>query len=312
MERVLAAADNLGKDVHVFAIEKNESACIHLNRRLQYEWAGRNVEIVRTDMREWRPQGVRLSIIVSELLGSFGDNELSPECLDGLDTKNLLDTEGIMIPQSYTAYFTPAMSAALYTSACNFKPSVTPGSGPGISVGAASTSQVGVSNPTMQTPYVVMLNAVDDLAPGQFGKAWTFSHPCTLPEYGNLHNTRKTKHTFTITSQGTMHGIAGYFESTLYRDVQLSTRPDTSDSKSKDMLSWFPMWFPLSIPMYVTEGSEVDVSMWRLTDNKRVWYEWAVETYIKGANGSSGHKRRIRTGVSGLHNSNGRCFAMVL
>lgn len=27
--------------------------------------------------------GVQADIMVSELLGSFGDNELSPECLDG-------------------------------------------------------------------------------------------------------------------------------------------------------------------------------------------------------------------------------------
>ena len=38
--------------------------------------------IVSSDMREWdAPE--KADIIVSELLGSFGDNELSPECLDG-------------------------------------------------------------------------------------------------------------------------------------------------------------------------------------------------------------------------------------
>lgn len=33
-------------------------------------------------MREWAAPE-KADIIVSELLGSFGDNELSPECLDG-------------------------------------------------------------------------------------------------------------------------------------------------------------------------------------------------------------------------------------
>jgi protein arginine N-methyltransferase 5 len=33
-------------------------------------------------MRDWdAPE--KADILVSELLGSFGDNELSPECLDG-------------------------------------------------------------------------------------------------------------------------------------------------------------------------------------------------------------------------------------
>lgn len=38
--------------------------------------------IVSTDMRKWKAPE-KADIIVSELLGSFGDNELSPECLDG-------------------------------------------------------------------------------------------------------------------------------------------------------------------------------------------------------------------------------------
>ena len=45
------------------------------------EWGDR-VTVVSCDMREWdAPE--KADILVSELLGSFGDNELSPECLDG-------------------------------------------------------------------------------------------------------------------------------------------------------------------------------------------------------------------------------------
>lgn len=41
------------------------------------------VTVVSCDMREWNPPE-NADIVVSELLGSFGDNELSPECLDGI------------------------------------------------------------------------------------------------------------------------------------------------------------------------------------------------------------------------------------
>lgn len=45
------------------------------------EW-GNSVELLYGDMRELDvPE--KADILVSELLGSFGDNELSPECLDG-------------------------------------------------------------------------------------------------------------------------------------------------------------------------------------------------------------------------------------
>jgi hypothetical protein len=48
----------------------------------QFEEWGSQVTVVSSDMREWvAPE--KADIIVSELLGSFADNELSPECLDG-------------------------------------------------------------------------------------------------------------------------------------------------------------------------------------------------------------------------------------
>lgn len=65
------------------------------------------MEVVVADMRELSklvragsyPQP---DLIVSELLGSFGDNELSPECLDGVT--DILRETTISIPQEYTSY----------------------------------------------------------------------------------------------------------------------------------------------------------------------------------------------------------------
>ena len=47
----------------------------------------------------------RADIIVSELLGSFGDNELSPECL--YDAEDLFKPDAISIPSSYTSWIGP-------------------------------------------------------------------------------------------------------------------------------------------------------------------------------------------------------------
>lgn len=56
------------------------SACSLQNMRDEF-W-GDLVTVVLSDMRRWQAPELA-DIIVSELLGSFGDNELSPECLDG-------------------------------------------------------------------------------------------------------------------------------------------------------------------------------------------------------------------------------------
>jgi protein arginine N-methyltransferase 5 len=44
-----------------------------------------------------------------------------------------------------------------------------------------------------------------------------------------------------------MHGLAGYFEAVLYGDVGLSIHPHHKDHISKDMLSWFPLFFPFRV-----------------------------------------------------------------
>jgi len=55
-----------------------------LLRKNQAEWHGQ-VNLFNEDMRSWKPAKL-VDILISELLGSFGDNELSPECLDGAQT----------------------------------------------------------------------------------------------------------------------------------------------------------------------------------------------------------------------------------
>jgi hypothetical protein len=57
------------------------SQCISLQTRQELEWHSK-VKLLLGDMRSLNiPE--KADILVTELLGSFGDNELSPECLDG-------------------------------------------------------------------------------------------------------------------------------------------------------------------------------------------------------------------------------------
>lgn len=52
-----------------------------LQERRKAEW-GEQVQLHFGDMRSLElPE--KVDILITELLGSFGDNELSPECLDG-------------------------------------------------------------------------------------------------------------------------------------------------------------------------------------------------------------------------------------
>lgn len=94
----LRAANRSGRKLRVYAVEKNPHAVVVLRRMVEdeAEMQGGVVTIVHCDMRHWNAPE-QADILVSELLGSFGDNELSPECLDG--AQRFLKPDGISIPE---------------------------------------------------------------------------------------------------------------------------------------------------------------------------------------------------------------------
>ncbi|RPB01911.1 Skb1 methyltransferase [Choiromyces venosus 120613-1] len=289
VSRALRAAQASGRAIMLFAIEKNPNAYVHLLRHNRDTWNGQ-VTVIKSDMRSWNPP-FAVDILISELLGSFGDNELCPECLDGVQ-RVLNPSGGISIPASYSAHFTPVMAPKIHADISSRK-----------------------NDPdAAETPYVVMLQSIEILAEEQYiHRAWEFTHPLPpnvlgdaaalgggligLGDGGNDHNARKCKATFKVPRRGVVHGLAGYFESVLYGDVELSTRPDTIDMKSKDMISWFPIFFPLKVPLHVPDNCELDVRIWRQTSERKVWYEWVVEASVRNAG------QRYPLGATDLHSS---------
>lgn len=69
-------------------------------------------------MRVWEAPE-KADILVSELLGSWGDNELSPECLDGAQ-KFLKENGGISIPYQYTSFVSPIATSKLWNDVSGF------------------------------------------------------------------------------------------------------------------------------------------------------------------------------------------------
>jgi protein arginine N-methyltransferase 5 len=139
------------------------------------EWGDR-VQLHFGDMRTLElPE--KVDILITELLGSFGDNELSPECLDGavrfLKRERMRDppyspslifasANGISIPSSYTAHIAPLSSTKLFNEVRGHE-----------------------DLKKSETPYVVMFNAINILG-GEGGdgntgpriqECWEFAHP---------------------------------------------------------------------------------------------------------------------------------------
>uniref|UniRef100_A0A0D9VC33 Protein arginine N-methyltransferase n=1 Tax=Leersia perrieri TaxID=77586 RepID=A0A0D9VC33_9ORYZ len=241
----LQAAEETGRKLKVYAVEKNPNAVITLHSLIKLEGWESLVTIISSDMRCWdAPE--KADILVSELLGSFGDNELSPECLDG--AQRFLKPDGISIPSSYTSFIEPITASKLHNDIKAHKDIA-----------------------HFETAYVVKLHRVARLAPTQ--KVFTFDHPNTS---SNPSNQRYTKLQFEIpedTGSCLVHGFAGYFDAVLYKDVHLGIEPNTA---TPNMFSWFPIFFPLRKPIHVPSKSPIEVHFWRCCGSTKVWYEWAV------------------------------------
>ncbi|KAH0789702.1 protein arginine N-methyltransferase 5-like [Histomonas meleagridis] len=220
---------------HIFVIEKNPNAFKLLQLRKEKEWPS-TVEIFLGDMRTIQlPREV--DILVSELLGGFGDNELSPECIEGCE--RFLSSDSISIPQKYTSYIVPLMSQNLW----------------------CKSFHEGKLQQMLVTP---LKTSILLSSPQPFLE---FSHP------GHNEKYKKKEFSFTIAATGELSGFGGWFETVLFDDVILSTSPYNG---TQNLESWLPVYFPINRQINVTEGEVLKAIFARRTDNKKVWYEWAV------------------------------------
>jgi len=244
VEATLKAAERAEVQIELYAVEKNPNA-VHALRHRKRRDGWTSVQVVPGDMRSWTAPK-KADVIISELLGSFGDNELSPECLDG--AQRFLADDGVCIPTSYTAALTPVSAPLLWANARQ---------------GAAGG---GVAD--LETAYVVHMqhafypcSAIKD--------CFEFHHP----KSDGSSNDRSADLDFEIEVDSLVHGFAGYFDCVLYGSERISIHPETF---SVGMFSWFPMFFPLRHPQYLRKGSIIRSHWWRRHDAHKVWYEWAL------------------------------------
>ena len=138
-----------------------------------------------------------------------------------------------------------------------------------------------------ETAFVVKLHNFYQLFDEK--EVFTFTHPNPhVNEKGT--NTRFKTIEFPNTPVDVMiHGFAGYFHASLYRDIAISICPTTF---STDMFSWFPIYFPFKIPTMIHKGDTIKIQIWRNESPSKIWYEWALTEPI----------------ASAIHNPNGRSY----
>lgn len=275
IESTIRAAKSTQIPVCIYAVEKNPYACISLDHMKKNVWNNLDyvdsITVIQADMRGVETPK-KCDIIVSELLGSFGCNELSPECLDGVWKSATIDT--ICIPQSYSSYIQPIMSHRLYTNVCNTR-------GKDCNFHSSSFEQMYVCH--IKTFY----------AASSPQEVFKFHHENLTQSPDAKRNERFVQLSFENTVDFSCHGFAGYFDAILFGDYKMSIHPERA---SQGLCSWFPAFFPLKTPIFVKSGQGIKINFWRKVDHKRVWYEWAV----------------VHPVVTQIHNTNGRSHSIPL
>jgi hypothetical protein len=285
----LLAATDVDVRVDVVALEKNPAAVQFLRCKHQMDpsWhhledvCGHSVTILSGDGRTLTSDATVLTAtqrallgtvrcVVSELLGSAGDNELSPECIEGTlaELRNIrIDNASgdrsprhpskwqsahvVSIPADVTFVAAPLQSATL---AHRIRSLCRPHD---------------MHDHALHTIYVshmsraVLLDEPRDV--------WSFHHARALVADDNAQQSNSAftsrRHSvvqFTIPKQGRVDVLGGYFRSLLYRssggsdltaDVWLSTVP--AQWEPVGMYSWFPCVFPTQHAGHSVSGYDV-------------------------------------------------------
>mmetsp|Transcript_325 Transcript_325/g.598 ORF Transcript_325/g.598 Transcript_325/m.598 type:complete len:732 (-) Transcript_325:1361-3556(-) len=259
VQAVLNAATSTGTVIdEVYALEANAYARMAIQSRRDSQGVSwKKVSVGGIDERSWKSVLLKKAdFVVSELIGSFGDNELLPELLDSIRTA--VKPDAIIIPSAFTSYIAPLNCQSIHQELSGGREA------------GAKTAKEDVGFCTFERPYVVSIYRGALLSPPQ--ACFTFENkPGSAPS--DRGHERHLSLTYTVGDSGMLHGFSGYFEAVLYKDITISTRPDAA---TPALITWFPFFFPLVHPLYVPRDSVCTVELWRRTSHHQIWYEWAL------------------------------------
>lgn len=229
-----------------------------------------DMTVISSDMRNFSSPE-KADIMVSELLGSFGDNELSPECLDG--AQNHLKDDGISIPSRSTSFLNPVTNMKLKNQISYIR---------GHPAQNSPTNYETLS----ETSYVAHLQ--NNYHIDKPKSVFTFVHP---NRDKIIDNTRFQSLEFDVKNDCVLTGFAGYFEAILYRNIKISIHPL---EHTRGLISWFSMYFPMSAPQHLRAGDKISVDFRRSECDRAVWYEWQTKApYMSHIHNLGGHAHKI-------------------
>ncbi len=232
----------------VYAIEKEEIIEVAKEIARANEFQKRIVFIKDVSTEVSLPE--KVDVIVSELIGSFAIEEnllhFIPDARD-----RFLKQEGVLIPSSIEMFLAPVEASGIYKqidfcteNVCgiNFLP-----------VRDITINQFYVDiepvNPKGYLSTPLSINKIDFYKlDGEIYLDSTLS--------------------FKVKKAGTLHGLVGWFEAQLSKNIMLSTAPD------KPVTHWKNIFFPVGKPVAVLEADTIEVDIKAIPRGKNIVWSW--------------------------------------
>uniref|UniRef100_A0AC35UHL4 SWIB domain-containing protein n=1 Tax=Rhabditophanes sp. KR3021 TaxID=114890 RepID=A0AC35UHL4_9BILA len=294
LRRIMPHFDTVTFKIDIDCIDKNGLACDYIDNLanivpncaiLSY------IGDIRSYCRALKKQDLYLpDIVISELLGSFGCNELSPDLLFECE-KHIKKEHQIWIPLVFENYIQPVttiLSTQLLNDRILFKEGNFSLQGRNAITSKATFQSFKEKhyqnvNDTFDRMYVLEPCALFEISMPRYFS--TFFSPSR--EDGTLTPYRDVE--FIIECDCEMTGFQGFFASVL-SDIKDDAVGITSSQNfhKKDMYtlglkampsSWYPAYFPLREPVQLFAKDKLIVCLGRYADDGGVWYEWNIKVY---------------------------------
>lgn len=214
----------------------------------------------------------KADIIISELLGSFGDNELSPECWQSALPIQKDNTE--FIPFQFGSFAAPICAPRIRDQLRDSFVSIFDSER---AISAKFDKETGTfkywrPEHWYDHVFVCPLKRFYEASPPKHVAQFKF------PKLGEIiNNERENVIEYPIKHACEINGFAGYFAAVLANEVFLSNSSRFRKERNACSRSWFPCYIPLRDGIHVKEDTNLIFYYWRKVSDIGVWYEWKAE-----------------------------------
>lgn len=200
----------------------------------------------------------KVDVIISEILGSFAIEENLLQFIPDVRDR-FLKPKGVLIPSSVEMFLVPVEASEIYNQIDFCTENV-------YGVNFSPVREITINN-----------SYIESVDPGGF-----LASPLTLNNIDLYKADGKTDLnsfvSFNVKRAGILHGLVGWFEAQLSKNILLSTAPYATTTH------WENTFFPIEKPVTVSEANTIEVNMSAAPRDNSIIWSWRVKVLERKSN----------------------------